>query len=368
VLDWPEVRRQIDEMLREREARRKELLGRIGRALEIWGKVQDRIETLSKKVDGSRVLWPVARPLRKGEPQSAPERPDQISVLAADGSQIYPDRHEVVPCYLVHIGRVVIHYGTGERPLLEGKPYIFFREEDFQPGGRPLSQDAVSLLRSVMEREALAEMAESLPPERVAVALLDGSLDIWGVDEVPAWRVRLDSAMGRLRELKVPVAGYISHPGGQEVVGLLRLALCPENAPDCASCPRSENPPCGELDGVPDRAVFGRILRPGERSEAFRTEEVGFFYVNTEWEVARVEVPIWVAEDPGLLGLVHACLLDQVEKGRGYPVALSEAHERAIVRGRDREQFYRMVEEAFVRKGIRAERSRKGLSKRAVGI
>ncbi|HID11396.1 MAG TPA: DNA double-strand break repair nuclease NurA [Candidatus Latescibacteria bacterium] len=365
MLDWPEISRQIADMLREREAGGRKLLGRASRASGVWAEVRERLGALDMKAELSRTSWPVARPL--GDGGEPPERPAQVSVLAADGSQIYPDRHEVASCYLIHIGRVALHYGTGERPLLEGRPHLFFREEDFQPGGRPLSQEAVSILRSVMEREALAEMAGALPPERAMVALVDGPLGIWGVDQVPAWRARLDMAMGRLRELKVPVAGYVSHPGGQEVVGLLKLALCPEEAPDCGSCPRLEGPPCGEVDGVPDRLVFGRALRPKERSAAFRTEGVGFFYLDTGWEVARVEVPIWVAEDPALLAFVHACLLDQVEKGRGYPVALSEAHEQAAVRGRDREQFYRMVEEALVRGGIKAERSRKGVSKRRVG-
>ncbi|HIE05001.1 MAG TPA: DNA double-strand break repair nuclease NurA, partial [Candidatus Latescibacteria bacterium] len=204
----------------------------------------------------------------------------------------------------------------------------------------------------------------SLPPERTALALVDGPLRILGVEEFPAWGARLDLAMDELRELKVPVAGYTSYPGGKEVTGLLRLALCPRDPPDCPSC---DGRPCEEIDGVPDRALFAVVLGEGERSPLFGSEEVSFFYLNTGWEVAKVEVPPWVAEDPALLELVHACVLDQVRKGRGYPVALSEAHELAVIKGRERERFYRMVEEAMVRGGMRAERSMKGMSKRRLG-
>ena len=348
--------------MREREEGRRKVLARTSVALGIWGDLGGRLGTLAQKADS--VPWPVALPLEDLEPREVPEGPEELSVLAADGSQIYPDRHEVSFCYLINIGRVALHYGTGERPTLEGRPYLFFREEEVHPGGNPASQEAVSLLRSVMEREALADMAGSLPPERTALALVDGPLRILGLEEFPAWSTRLDSAMDELRDLKVPVAGYTSYPGGREVTGLLRLALCPKDPPDCPSC---DGRPCEEMDGVPDRALFARVLREGERSSLFSSGKVSFFYLNTGWEVARVEVPPWVAGDPVLLKLVHACVLDQARKGRGYPVALSEAHELAAVKGRERERFYRMVEEAMVRGGMRAERSMKEVSKRRLG-
>ena len=44
---------------------------------------------------------------------------------------------------------------------------------------------------------------------------------------------------------------------------------------------------------------------------------VSFFYVRTEEEVGRVEVPDWVAEDEGLLGLVHSLVVEQCKLGPG---------------------------------------------------
>ncbi|HIC70299.1 MAG TPA: hypothetical protein EYO90_12345, partial [Candidatus Latescibacteria bacterium] len=81
-------------------------------------------------------------------------------------------------------------------------------------------------------------------------------------------------------------------------------------------------------------------------------------------EIARVEVPKWVAEDPPLLDLVHAVVCDQADKGQGYPVSLSEAHEKAVVRGADRESFYHYLREAFVRHDIDARVSCKSRRKR----
>jgi hypothetical protein len=47
--------------------------------------------------------------------------------------------------------------------------------------------------------------------------------------------------------------------------------------------------------------------------------------------IARVEIPRWVAENPGMVALVHTLIYDQCMKGQGYPVALARAHEQALM-------------------------------------
>jgi hypothetical protein len=100
----------------------------------------------------------------------------------------------------------------------------------------------------------------------------------------------------------------------------------------------------------------------------YGAHQVFFFYVHVGDEVGRVEIPRYVAEDEDLLSLVHGTIVDQAVKGRGYPVSLAEAHERAVVRGTEREGFYRHLEEVFVRHDIDARVSRKSLRKRTVGV
>jgi len=63
-----------------------------------------------------------------------------------------------------------------------------------------------------------------------------------------------------------------------------------------------------------------------------------------EEEIARVEIPTWVAENEELTNLVHSLVLDQCQRGHGYPVALMEAHEKAVVTIADRERFWQLVE------------------------
>jgi len=71
-----------------------------------------------------------------------------------------------------------------------------------------------------------------------------------------------------------------------------------------------------------------------------------------------------VATDEELLNLVHALVLDQCQRGQGYPVALSEAHEKAVVTGADRENFWQLVESSLAEEHLPSFTSAKSQSKR----
>jgi NurA-like 5'-3' nuclease len=57
-------------------------------------------------------------------------------------------------------------------------------------------------------------------------------------------------------------------------------------------------------------------------------------------------------------------IVDQAAKGCGYPVALSEAHEQAVIRERDRRYFLTLLEHSFPDDGI----GQKGQSKRIIPV
>ena len=89
-----------------------------------------------------------------------------------------------------------------------------------------------------------------------------------------------------------------------------------------------------------------------------------FFYLKVDGEIGRVEVPQWVAERDDLVDMVHSLVLDQCRRGLGYPVALMEAHEKAVVTASDRETFRLLVERAMVEQGVDMLVSGKSRSKR----
>jgi len=78
---------------------------------ELHNKSQDW-EELSKKVQESKTSWLLAGISSALDIRSPlPERPPNYTAISSDGSQIFPDRHEVLPCYLINISSVVLHYG-----------------------------------------------------------------------------------------------------------------------------------------------------------------------------------------------------------------------------------------------------------------
>ncbi|QYO68838.1 DNA double-strand break repair nuclease NurA [Leptolyngbya sp. 7M] len=112
-----------------------------------------------------------------------------------------------------------------------------------------------------------------------------------------------------------------------------------------------------------DTALWGLVLEPGQRGAIWRSSakilegygdhHVYFCYVHMGAEIARVEFPAWVAEDAELLDTALSLTLTQVQKGYGYPVALAEAHNQAVVRGADRARFFALLEQQMIRAGLR---------------
>ena len=115
---------------------------------------------------------------------------------------------------------------------------------------------------------------------------------------------------------------------------------------------------------VPDFGAVARGARDVLTNPRTWPPFVAFFFLNTGGEIGRVELPQWVWEDPERLALVHALIYDQVSLGRGYPIALSEAHEQAVVPVSERSLFFDLVRRAYGRHDVTAELSAKALRKR----
>ena len=198
---------------------------------------------------------------------------------------------------------------------------------------------------------------------------------------------RLQPALARLRAAStnrrpVAVAAYTSRPRTTEVAGAVRLMLCDQGDAECnclCSTRRSELEPCHGAAGFDDRELFEILLEPGHRSPLYQSSHLAarfalgltvgeqwnhFYYLHGGTEIARVEVPDWLADDPELLALSHAMLVRQCELGLGYPVAVSEAHEQAVISGHDREEFRRLTLMLLEQQGLPTPESAKAFSKR----
>ncbi|HJN87818.1 MAG: DNA double-strand break repair nuclease NurA [Dehalococcoidia bacterium] len=327
-----------------------------------------------------------------------PPPPADWSVTAVDGSHIDVDRHLPVSCHLINLGGCVLTYGGRpdasffSHPQLGAGPSELYLVDP----GNPAQEEAVTgpllgLVRTVRELEQLAEVVAECPSDTPVLALVDGSLVLWGLSgqgyrpfvREAIIRDRLIPALERLRHLAerrpVTLAAYVSLPRSTEVVNAIRCCLCPHDLGVCRqSCGnrRSVRSPCDLAGGVLDRDLFQRRLPPGWRSPIYRTnssvprenygeaQQVYFYYLHGGEEIARVEVPRWVALDETLLSLGHSLILDQCRRGQGYPVAISEAHEQAVIGASDRRLFKETLTEVLERQGLPAYTSEKERSKR----
>jgi hypothetical protein len=202
------------------------------------------------------------------------------------------------------------------------------------------------------------------------LAMVDGSLIYWFLEQLPLEaRDRILppilTAWEQLKSLGIPIMGYLSASRSMESLNFLRLQACIHDVPDCASfCPNQiEKVPCQVLEPLRDAALWSIQLQPGQRSTLWRSsarilelygdQAIYFCYIHVGTEIARVEVPAWVAEDEALLNQSLGLMLAQVQKGYGYPVVLAEAHNQAVVRGGDRARFFAMLEQQMIKAGLR---------------
>ena len=305
----------------------------------------------------------------EAELDSSHSAPDfsACTVIAADGSSIPVDRYAPVPCYVINTGAVALSYGVDGDPTLEARARVGPAEGGSDPD---VSAGGLDLLRDVIELEAVVELAITRSPLGPVAALLDGTLLPWDLDSPlidplarTALQSRTASALAAIRGLSGAVAlgAYVSASRSSEVSTSL-------------SCLAGES----AWWPLTDSMVFGRILQDGERSSLFRArservrrvedlfsdhDQVCFFYLRVGPEMARVEVPVWAASEQ-LVDILHSALVDQCRRGSGYPRALQEAHEQAVINGHDRELFSRLLERVSSQAGLRTDLVGKAASKR----
>jgi hypothetical protein len=288
---------------------------------------------------------------------------------------------------LINVGRVRIPYGQPEREVeLRSVSSLGYTEEDLfivdpkDPRRQvPMRDRHLDAQRAVEELRALADLAEGEPGlDSPALALVDGTLLFSVLEERPRdfLRARFYSdfvhQLERLRRAKIPVAAYASRTRGLDLIHLFR-AVCGSTPLVCSVCNGAHA--CA-LRGLNDAHLLGRGLERWDRSGLFRVRSnvhdpyygvhrVYFFLLNTGDEIARIEIPEWVARDQAMLSALHAMLVDQCQKGFGYPAVLARADDRAVISLGDRGVLDTLVQQELARRGVVARPSAK-LSRKQV--
>ena len=349
--------KEIGQGAKERRKKKEEAQSQARDLLAAYG---DDLNFLRSKVDAAkaadaniRCALPLTETLASSYP--TPDSVIQATLIAADGSQINPDRHAAIQYSVVNVGAIIMKLNSGEAPEIVTDTELLYGD-DLLPNGFPLSDGMVALKRDVAERTKLDDLSKGIIGP--VVTFTDGPVELWGakgedtqsyLDYVEKYK----TVLSRLQTRNVVTAGYVDKPSADLVIRLLEITMADNEQIQKL---REFHP----LRGVSDRWLFGEakdpLLPPGHRSAIFKIQssseksykgvlELHFFYLNvgTEghpWPV-RVEIPRWVVDDSTKLNLLHAVLVQQCRMmgSRPYPYLLHRAHETAVVKNEEKQQI-----------------------------
>jgi hypothetical protein len=354
--------REIGRGARERRERIENLRVHARHMLEEYANELDLlrriVERAKEKDPNIRCALPLNEPLASHIPMPASVK--NATLIAADGSQINPDRHASVQFCLVNVGAISMCLNSHESPLIFTESELLYGDELDTTTGT-MTEGMIALRRDLKERAKLEELSRKIAGP--VVTFTDGPIELWGArggEDAESYHESLTnylSVLSRLQERGVITAGYVDKPAADLVIRLLELVEAQKDQPKNF---RDYHP----LRGVSDRWMYGEkgtpLLGPGERSAVFAIQtqaekdyrgvlSLHFFYLNVgtqghPWPV-RVEIPRWVADDPEKLNLLHAALVEQcrIMGIRPYPYLLHRAHEVAVVKQEEKYQVEQML-------------------------
>lgn len=349
-----------------------------------FAELEERVNRAEQVQEAARFSWlgaaPAGEPLDRYHP--APTGPEEVTVLASDGSQIYPDRHAIALYYLINIGAIVYRHGSQSPPETISTPSLYYEEEDLRNSqGLLTPTSVVNVKRDLAEVEILANLTTAYRVDsRPVVALIDGRLTLRTIDlpggEQASYEKQYLGYLNQLQDNQGIIAAYIDRPHSSFVIALMHLANLKPEAINEGTL--RHNP----FAGLIDSHLFDD-LGPGERTAIFNQRakaniayakaghRIHFFYLNTgslnKPNLVRVEIPIWVAKDPERLNILHATLLRQARLAGGYPYVLARAHELAIITPSERETLETMLSVSLLRLGAPASVSQKQYNKNLLG-
>lgn len=316
-----------------------------------------------QKYRAARHLW-THEPINQGIP--APYRtPNQATIIAVDGSQAIPSRHAPYQYYLINLGWIVYHHGTGRAPDEFSKPSLHYVGDEYETTRNDFGSGKVSVERDKGEIETLARAVfDNKYATAPILAILDQRLQYFpiGVNDrtessqyVSNWITQMDT----IKHLNGWLIGYIERPETTAIVKLLHTLDIEKEEFDLANL--------HERPQIHDINLFRRVLKSGERSTVFEVvnestnyvpfreanQEICFFYYRPPGgDVSRIDLPKWLAQQKEVVEAIHALLQDQCLLLGNYPYVLTRADEIAVVQGRDREYLEHLIASEMERRGI----------------
>ena len=360
-INYQEIYTQIKEVgqgAKERRKKKEEAQELAQKLLETYS---SELDALRSKVDSAKIADAKIRcavPLDEAlASRFAYPAPDSVpaTLLAADGSQIVPNRHEALQYYVINVGTIAMQMGSGNTPDVETDTELKVLDEF---DDTHFSDSQVALMRDVAERKKLLEMAEKF--SGTIIALTERQLELWGAvdpENSREFEKNLQDYLNALEAMHnkgIIAGGYVDKPSANWFIKLLEIAATPQD--ELKNVRKNRLLACAT-----DYWMLSQILGEHERSAVFALQAksaekyrgslgIHFFYLNVGSakypKIARVDVPQWVAENPSMLNALHAALIEQSKimgNKQQFPYILHRAHEIAVVTHREKEEIDQML-------------------------
>ena len=358
-INYQETYKQIKEIgegAHEKRKKKEEIQTLARNLLDTYASQLDLLRSKvdsAKKLDANiRCAYPLDEPLDSHI--AVPVSASDLTVIAADGSQIIPDRHAANQYFVINVGAIVMQNGSGKTPEVSAETKIQLLDEFDDTF---FSESQIALQRDVAERRKLLEMSKEY--SGTIIALTEGQLELWGSSENDNAREFEKSlqdyldVLGELEKSKIITSGFVDKPGSNWVLRMLEIVTIPVDQ-------LKEIKKYRPLLGATDRWLFSQILGKHERSAVFALQaksaekykdsiSIHFFYINVGDEkkpkIARVDVPLWVVNKQESLNDLHCALIEQVKimGNEPFPYLLHRAHEIAVVTHREKEEIDQML-------------------------
>jgi hypothetical protein len=378
TLEFEKLTAEVERMARnvfERQRVHEQLIDRALAKLREHAEEWQRIEYCIKQAEDRAGLKELraAKPLGDSEPLDAavdpPASPKQAVIVAVDGSQIMPDQHGAFLYSLINVGVLVYYHGANIAPRQYTIPALDYpgREEDVD------FQDRATIVSMHRDQAEIQSLAQAVNDHREAprplLALLDQRLLYWpagGANDSDGQRVLMawQREISAMRQDGALLAGYIARSRKQSVLTMLDALDIDQPGFDMDRLTKRD-----QTIGLSDGALFARLLAPGQRSKVFvdvsqhnddfrrrdSQNEICFFYFNpgpSGRQIARVDIPISVANNAQAVSDIHALLYEQCQYLGHYPYALTRADEIAVVGRQDQEHLDVMIKNSMQRHGL----------------
>ncbi len=297
-----------------------------------------------------------------------------VSTFAVDGSQIYPGKDLSVPVALVQIGWFEnLHTEQGQY-FKDIESYVMTPQDlKVERLGGELADRKVNMRRFEMETQRIVDYIEEHEGMEEALAFFDGSFvasfaEAFDPETQETYVRCVRNVLEASEHFRVPVVAFIDTSTARDLTSMLQALY---KLPDNKAIHDAKL-----VDKLFFNSSDSQSMDWGDRTPIFQCNRSGilstygpqgsritFCYLKTNRDglPARLELPMWIHES-GRSEQIINWVRAEVAIGGGYPYVIETADQVAVVQAKDRQAFFKILQDWAEKEDLKLRLSRKMVS------